>query len=104
MREPLPYAGGTLDRAASYRSDPTWIEAKLAGPSAMIIPMWSDKCLVTEAGPVRLARSVAGACATLIDAPGRCFRMPACCRKVWQQCSGVTRRNWLACCRKAGRD
>jgi hypothetical protein len=61
MREPLPYAGGTLDRAASYRSDPTWIEAKLAGPSAMIIPMWSDKCLVTEAGPVRLARSVAGA-------------------------------------------
>jgi NAD+ diphosphatase len=54
MREPLPYAGGTLDRAAGRRADPRWIEAKLAGPSATVIPMWSDQCLVTDAGPLRL--------------------------------------------------
>jgi NAD+ diphosphatase len=57
MREPLPYAGGTLDRAAARRADPGWIEARLADPAAVIIPMWSDKCLVVDGEPVRLART-----------------------------------------------
>jgi NAD+ diphosphatase len=61
MREPLPYAGGTLNRAIPDRSDPRWIEARLAAPSAVIIPMWSDKCLAADAGPVRLARPAASA-------------------------------------------
>jgi len=60
MREPLPYTGGTLDRAVPYRTDPRWIEDVLARPSAVIIPLWSDKCLVAAAAPVRLARPAAG--------------------------------------------
>lgn len=56
MREPLPYAGGALDRAAYRRSDDRWIAELLAGPSAVIIPMWSDKCLADGTVPVRLAR------------------------------------------------
>jgi NAD+ diphosphatase len=56
MRESLPYAGGTLDRAAARRSDPRWIEAKLADPATVIIPMWSDRCLVADGEPVRLVR------------------------------------------------
>jgi NAD+ diphosphatase len=70
MREPLPYTGGILDRAPGLRADPGWLEARLASPSAVIIPMWSGKCLVADAvadgggagaGPVRLARPAAAA-------------------------------------------
>ena len=61
MREPMPYAGGTLDRAVSYRSDPRWIEAELAKPSARIVPMWSDKCLVGDPSSPWLARADADA-------------------------------------------
>jgi NAD+ diphosphatase len=57
----MPYAGGTLDRAVSYRSDPRWIEAELAKPSARIVPMWSDKCLVGDPSSPWLARADADA-------------------------------------------
>jgi NAD+ diphosphatase len=55
MRESLPYTGGALDRAPGPRADPGWVEALLASPSAVIIPMWSDKCLVGGAGAVATA-------------------------------------------------
>ena len=64
MREPLPYTGGILDRVPGSRADPGWLDALLVSPSAVIIPLWSDKCLVSGAGagagPVRLARPDAG--------------------------------------------
>jgi NAD+ diphosphatase len=69
MREPLPYAGGTLDRAAADRSDPRWVEARLAEPSAVIVPLWSDKCMVADGGPVRLPRSDAAAALTAAPEP-----------------------------------
>jgi NAD+ diphosphatase len=61
MRESLPYTGGALDRAPGQRADPGWVEALLASPSAVIIPLWSGKCLVSGAGLVRLGRAAASA-------------------------------------------
>jgi len=61
MDEPLPYAGGGLDRAAGRRGDPDWTAALLASPAAVIVPLWRDRCLVGAAGgalgagPVRLS-------------------------------------------------
>ncbi|MGC9667506.1 NAD(+) diphosphatase [Planosporangium sp. 12N6] len=45
----LTYSGDWLDRASAHRQDPEWIAAILARPDARVIPLWRDRCLVTEA-------------------------------------------------------
>jgi hypothetical protein len=43
----LAYSGGVIDRAASQRSDPGWIDATLAKASTRLMPMWRDQCVVS---------------------------------------------------------
>ncbi|MEU7654563.1 NAD(+) diphosphatase [Micromonospora taraxaci] len=50
----LAYGGGWLDRAGPLRTDPARVEALLAEPTTVVLPMWRDRCLVDGDGPVRL--------------------------------------------------
>ena len=43
----LAYSGGLIDRAASQRNDPGWIDATLARAGTRLIPMWRDQCVVS---------------------------------------------------------
>jgi NAD+ diphosphatase len=62
------YGGGWLDRAADRRGDPEWVAARLAGPGAVVLPLWRDHCLVTaDRVPVRVP---AGAAGELVAAAG----------------------------------
>ncbi len=40
------YAGGALDRAATRRRDPEWLQARLADPATRIVPYWRGRYLV----------------------------------------------------------
>jgi NAD+ diphosphatase len=59
----LAYSGGVLDRAASQRTEPGWVDATLAEASTRLIPMWRDQCVVSgePAVPVILPVAAAGA-------------------------------------------
>ena len=59
----LAYSGSVIDRAASQRSDPGWVDATLAQASTRVIPMWRDQCVVSgePAVPVILPAAEAGA-------------------------------------------
>ncbi|MGW0218147.1 NAD(+) diphosphatase [Micromonospora chokoriensis] len=50
----LAYGGGWLDRAGPLRTDPTRVDALLAEPTTVVLPMWRDRSLVDGDGPVRL--------------------------------------------------
>ncbi|MET8279909.1 NAD(+) diphosphatase [Micromonospora sp. NPDC005174] len=50
----LAYGGGSLDRAAGLRTDPTRLDELLADPTTVVLPLWRDRCLVDGDGPVRL--------------------------------------------------
>jgi NAD+ diphosphatase len=64
----LSYSGGWLDRASDRRTDPDWVEATLAARGARLVPLWRDKCLVTdEHAPVVL---VAAEAAGLLEITG----------------------------------
>jgi len=56
------YSGLGLDRAADRRVDPAFVAAALADPACRIVPLWQDRCLVTDAGictlPITAAESV----------------------------------------------
>jgi NAD+ diphosphatase len=56
----LAYSGGVIDRAASQRSDPGWIDATLAEAGARLIPMWRDQCVVSGEPAVPAILPVAG--------------------------------------------
>ena len=43
----LAYSGGVLDRAATQRTEPGWVDATLARASTRLIPMWRDQCVVS---------------------------------------------------------
>ncbi len=59
----VPYAGGSLDRAAGPRKDPAWVALALASPAARVVPLWRDAVLVdsAERAPVVLRAAGAGA-------------------------------------------
>ena len=61
MSTVLAYSGGMLDRAAARRSDEGWVAAALAAPTARILPMWRDHCLVDGDRAVILTGSAAPA-------------------------------------------
>ncbi|GAB3149819.1 NAD(+) diphosphatase [Micromonospora sonneratiae] len=52
----LTYGGGWLDRSSGLRTDPDWISSTLAGPTARVILLWRDQCLVSgePSTPLRL--------------------------------------------------
>src|SRR4249920_2004942 len=59
----LAYSGGVIDRAASQRTEPGWVDAVLAKASTRLIPMWRDQCVVSgePAVPVIVPAAEAGA-------------------------------------------
>jgi NAD+ diphosphatase len=61
----LAYSGGVIDRAASQRSDPEWVDAVLAAGGARLISMWRDQCIVSGAPAAPVIRAAAGAEAVL---------------------------------------
>ncbi|MFF5206023.1 NAD(+) diphosphatase [Streptosporangium sp. NPDC000396] len=56
----LPYNGTRLDRASVRRGDPAWIDTRRQAAGSTVIPLWRDKCLVTDMGLVTLPASEAG--------------------------------------------
>ena len=56
----LAYSGGLIDRAASQRNDPGWIDATLARAGTRLIPMWRDQCVVSGEPAVPVIRPAAG--------------------------------------------
>ncbi|HEX7743985.1 MAG TPA: NAD(+) diphosphatase [Micromonosporaceae bacterium] len=53
--ETLAYTGGWLDRAGGRRTQPGWVDATLAAPSARIIPLWRDHCLLRDGRALTLS-------------------------------------------------
>lgn len=47
---PIRYAGGHLDRAGARRKDGPWVEAHLAHPETLLVPVWRDQNLVHRLG------------------------------------------------------
>ena len=47
---PNAYTGSPLDRAAHLRDDADWIEARLADPGSLFVPVWRGRTLVQELG------------------------------------------------------
>ena len=56
----LAYSGGLIDRAASQRNDPGWIDATLARAGTRLIPMWRDQCVVSGEPAVPVIRPAGG--------------------------------------------
>lgn len=50
---PNAYTGSPLDRAAALRDDAAWIEARLADPASLFVPVWRAKTLVHDPGDGR---------------------------------------------------
>jgi NAD+ diphosphatase len=67
MSTVLTYSGGTLDRAAGRRADEGWLAAALTSPTARVLPMWRDQCLVAADRAVTLT----GPAATAVLAAAR---------------------------------
>ncbi len=55
-----PYAGGSLDRACHLRRDSVWLADQASSASAELIPLWRDRCLVSEGAVVRLDATAVG--------------------------------------------
>lgn len=53
--DPLTFSGNPLDRASDSRIDPSWIEARLAEPSSLFLPLYRGDPLVREGRAVFLA-------------------------------------------------
>src|SRR5690349_6819201 len=66
----LAYSGGVIDRAATQRTEPGWVDATLARASTRLIPMWRDQCVVSgePAVPVIVPAATAAAGAVLNSA------------------------------------
>src|SRR5436190_12200539 len=64
----LAYSGGVIDRAATQRTEPGWIDATLATASTRLIPMWRDRCVVSGEPAVPVIVPVAAAGAVLNSA------------------------------------
>ena len=61
----LAYSGGVIDRAASQRSDPGFLDATFAMASTRLIPMWRDQCVVSGEPAVPVIRPAAEAGAVM---------------------------------------
>jgi NAD+ diphosphatase len=61
----LANSGGIVDRAASQRGDPAWVDSTLAADGARLIPMWRDQCIVAGEPPVPVIMPAAEAGAVL---------------------------------------
>src|SRR5258708_19779107 len=63
------YADGGLDRAAHLREEPNWLEAALARPGTLLVPVWQSRNLITQLGETPAAVRLAAAQAAPLLAP-----------------------------------
>jgi NAD+ diphosphatase len=71
LRQPNPYSGSPLDRAAHLREDESWIAARIADPRSLFVPIWRSRSLfhgLDEGRPE--ATYVSGAAAEAIRLAG----------------------------------
>ncbi|HEX4158571.1 MAG TPA: NAD(+) diphosphatase [Rhizomicrobium sp.] len=62
----MPFAGSRLDRASHRRTDSSWISARLADPSTLMLPLWNLQPLLLGSGDaVRAAFFAPGVCEQL---------------------------------------
>lgn len=55
MNDQNVFAGAFVDRSGHHREDADWLRQTLAGPDALYLPVWRDKCLTAaESTRVRL--------------------------------------------------
>ncbi len=47
MRSANYFAGANIDRAAKFRKNAAWLQARMADPSSRVLPVWRDSNLVT---------------------------------------------------------
>ena len=60
-RPPNVFAGPYVDRVAHLRKDEAWLRSALAGPDALVVPVWQSKILLRRTGTGELAAAfVAG--------------------------------------------
>jgi NAD+ diphosphatase len=52
---PIPFSGGTLDRADARRREPGWLAARLADDATRVLPVWRGQVLVRQRSGPRLA-------------------------------------------------
>ena len=45
---PNVYTGSPLDRAGERRDDPAWIDARLADPTTLFVPVWRSRSLLRD--------------------------------------------------------
>lgn len=50
MKKPIVFGGGRFDRASHLRSDPNWLQEKLADPSSRFLPLYQLKALIDLPG------------------------------------------------------
>jgi NAD+ diphosphatase len=58
VRRPNVFSGSYVDRVAHLRKDAGFVDAALADPDALIVPLWQARSLVRPAGPGRSAAFV----------------------------------------------
>jgi NAD+ diphosphatase len=63
----LAYSGGVIDRAATQRTEPGWVDATLAAASTRLIPMWRDQCVVSGEPAVPVIVSAATAAEAVLN-------------------------------------
>lgn len=71
-RQPNPYTGSPLDRAAALREDESWIAARLADPHSLFAPIWRARNLlrgIEDGRPEAAYLSGAAATALATGAP-----------------------------------
>ena len=70
MEDRLYFTGVDLDRAHHLRSDPAWIEERLASPDSMFLPVWRNQSLIHQ-GDVPGAALLSGKAADDLSALAR---------------------------------
>jgi len=54
MSDACTFGGGTLDRAATRRADPAWVQARQSDDSARFLPLWDLRPLASSGEPASL--------------------------------------------------
>lgn len=72
MGTKIAYTDCWLDRAARYRADPAWIEARLHDPGSTFVPGFCDKSLVSETAPPRAVTLTLSERRSMIAVPEAC--------------------------------
>lgn len=65
----LPYNGLTLDRAGAKRVDEGWMAELRSRPHSRVIPLWRDRCLLSDRRPIEATMADAAELLAAVDEP-----------------------------------